>query len=312
MAFVVLSPCPTAIVAHKLSSNYNQTLISNSPNPNLRLYSSNQSPLPLSTPHHHHHHRLLCRDATITNLDFEDPVEIDWGDEDMVGAPWEGAVVYRRDPTATHLEYCTTLERLGLGKVSSELSRSRASAMGMRVAKGVKEHPLGTPVLVSVDVGRRRKGELRLDGIVRTVLSLGCNRCGEPAAESVFSNFTLLLTEEPIEETGVIDMGRIFGEDKNRSAVSNGEEDDDDDAIDLDDRLYFPAKEKEIDISKQIRDLVHIEITINAICDPSCKGLCLKCSANLNSGVCICSRKQEPMEKPHGPLGNLREQLQKK
>ncbi|KAK9115100.1 hypothetical protein Syun_021897 [Stephania yunnanensis] len=231
----------------------------------------------------------------------------------MVGAPWEGAVVYRRDATATHLEYCTTLERLGLGKVSSEVSRSRASAMGMRVANGVKEYPLGTPVLVSVDVGRRRKkGELRLDGIVRTVLSLGCNRCGEPAAESVFSNFTLLLTEEPIEETEVIDMGCIFGEDKSRSTVSNGEEDDNDDAIDLDDRLYFPAEEKEIDISKQIRDLVHIEITINAICDPSCKGLCLKCGANLNSGVCICSRKQESKEKPYGPFGNLKEQLQKK
>ncbi|KAF9620872.1 hypothetical protein IFM89_015113 [Coptis chinensis] len=237
------------------------------------------------------------------NYDFEE--------ETNDNSPWEGAIVYKRNATVTHLEYCTTLERLGLGKLSTQVSKSRASTMGLRVTKGVKEFKMGTPVLVSVDVCRK-KGKLRLDGIVKTVLSLGCNRCGEPAAECVFSNFTLLLTEEAIEEGDVINMGVIFGESKKNTYNGTGEDEDEDDdvLIDLDDRLYFPAEVNEIDISKNIRDMVHVEITINAVCNSKCKGLCLRCGVNLNTSKCRC-RKQED-DKNVGPLGNLRKEMQKK
>ncbi|KAJ0985750.1 hypothetical protein J5N97_004106 [Dioscorea zingiberensis] len=68
-----------------------------------------------------------------------------------------------------------------------------------------------TPVLVSVDV-MRRKLKLKLDGIIRTVITLGCKRCAEPAAERIFSNFTLLLIEYPIEEARdyVLSMEQTF------------------------------------------------------------------------------------------------------
>lgn len=135
-------------------------------------------------------------------------------------------------------------------------------------------------------------------------------RCGEPAAECVFSNFSLLLTEEPPEEPEVINMGVLFGEDK-LNGGSEGKEEDDEASIDLDDHLYFPSEQREIDISKNIRDMVHVEITINAICNPSCQGLCLKCGLNLNTGSCVC-RKEKLMEKGYGPLGNLRKQMQRK
>jgi len=86
-------------------------------------------------------------------------------------SPWEGALVYRRDAAVHHLEYASTLERLGLGDLSSHDSRARAAAMGL----GTLDQPQTTPVLVSLDVARRR-GRLRLDGIVRTVITLGCFR----------------------------------------------------------------------------------------------------------------------------------------
>ncbi|KAL2539269.1 Protein of unknown function (DUF177) [Abeliophyllum distichum] len=230
-------------------------------------------------------------------------------EEDDEGCPWEGAIIYKRDPGISHLEYCTTLERLGLGKISSEVSKFRASEMGIRVTKSVKDYPNGTPVLVSIDV-TRKKGNMRLDGIIRTVISLGCNRCGEPAAESVYSNFSLLLSEEPIQEPETINMGVIFGEDKFKSfGTSEDDESDDDALIDPEDRLYFPPEEKFIDISKNIRDLVHIEITINSICDPRCKGLCLRCGTNLNVSSCNC-KTHEVEEKSYGPLGGLKKQMQ--
>ncbi|XP_077247027.1 BTB/POZ domain protein, putative (DUF177) [Tasmannia lanceolata] len=211
-------------------------------------------------------------------------------DED-VGSPWEGAIIYKRDPSISHIEYCTTLERLGLEKLSADVSRSRAAEMGLRVTRGVKDYPLGTPVQISVDITRKKK-KLKLDGIVRTVITLGCNRCAEPTAECIFSNFTLLLTEEPIEEPDTISMGTIFGEDKFKKTYGSSEDEDDEDSIDLDDQLFFPAEEKEIDISKHIRDIVHLEITITSICDPSCKGVCLNCGTNLNRSSCNCSKQE--------------------
>ncbi|KAK3023569.1 hypothetical protein RJ639_044954 [Escallonia herrerae] len=231
----------------------------------------------------------------------DNEVTDDWRDQEEEGTQdvWEGAVVYQRNPLMSHIEYCTTLERLGLGKLSTEVSKARASLMGMRVTSAVKDFPLGTPVLISLDV-IRKKQKLRLDGIIKTVITLGCNRCGELAAECVFSNFSLILTEEPIEEPDIIDMGVIFGED-NLGTSSEG--------VDVEDWLYFPPEQKAIDISKPIRDMVHLEITINALCDPACKGLCLKCGMNLNTSSCKCS-KERVAEKGYGPLAGLRTQVQ--
>ncbi|KAJ7959796.1 DUF177 domain-containing protein [Quillaja saponaria] len=255
-----------------------------------------------------------CMKTDVHSFTEENTISLDWDDQEDIedtGKPWEGAIIYKRNPSISHIEYCTTLERIGLGKLSTEVSKSRASIMGLRVTKAVKDFPLGTPVQVSVDVTRKKK-KLRLDGIIKTVITLGCNRCGEPAAECIFSDFSLLLAEDPIEEPEIINMGLIFGEDRFKSTGNSDEDGDDDEAsIDLDDRLHFPLEDKEIDISKHIRDRVHLEITINAICDPSCKGLCLKCGTNLNTSSCICSN-HEVKGKGFGPLGNLKKQMQQR
>lgn len=103
-------------------------------------------------------------------------------------------------------------------------------------------------------------------------------------------------------------MGMIFGED--RSKIASGVEDGDDGSIDLDDRLYFPPDEKVIDISKNIRDLVHVEITIDAVCGPNCEGLCLRCGTNLNISNCKCGKQSVEKEKGYGPLKDLRNQMQ--
>ncbi|KAG5015435.1 hypothetical protein JHK85_021571 [Glycine max] len=171
-----------------------------------------------------------------------------------------------------------------------------------------KSHfPNGTPVQISIDVTKKKK--LRLDGIIKTVITLLCNRYCAPSAESIFSEFSLLLTDKPLEEPETIDKGVIFGEDKLTTSGNSGEDDDDDALIDMDDQLYFPPEQKQIDISKNIRDRVHLEITMNSVYGPGCKGMCLKCGQNFNTGNCNCS-KQEVQEKSFGPLGNLKEKMQ--
>lgn len=112
------------------------------------------------------------------SFDEENTIDFDWddrGDIEDTGSPWEGAVVYKRNPSVSHVDYCTTLERLGFGKLSTEVSKSRASVMGLRVTKAVKDYPQGTPVHISIDI-TRKKHKLRLDGILKTVITLGCNR----------------------------------------------------------------------------------------------------------------------------------------
>jgi hypothetical protein len=271
-------------------------------------------------------------------------------DED---SPWEGALVYRRDAAVHHLEHATTLERLGLGGLSSPDSRARAAAMGM----GPPDQP-HTPVLVSLDVTRRR-ARLRLDGIVRTVITLGCfrfalpvfllscslnidddilallpstcckmflllllllpPRCAEPAPQGIFANFSLLLTEDPVEEPDVVDLGTVFYDEDAATGASSSALDEDDQDVDWDDRLHFPAGDREIDISKNIRDIVHLEITMDAVCSPSCKGLCLACGENLNtsSGGCACACSKERQRGPNsvkgpGPLKELLKPIQKR
>lgn len=231
--------------------------------------------------------------------------------EDDGGSPWEGALVYKRNASVSHVEYCTTLERLGLGRLSTQVSKARASMMGLSVTKAVKDYPSGTPVQVSVDVTRKRT-KLRLDGIIKTVLTLECNRCCKPIAECIYSNFSLLLTEEQVEEPDIIDFGTIFDDNKFQSSSADYVDEDYDEAsIDWDDRLYFPPEEKEIDISKNIRDLVHIEITIDSVCDQNCRGLCLKCGTNLNTSSCNCD-EETLNEEGYGPLKDLKKRLQSK
>ncbi|KAI0491380.1 hypothetical protein KFK09_025640 [Dendrobium nobile] len=249
--------------------------------------------------------------------DFDAMVdELEPDEEDLAASPWEGAVVYRRDASVAHVEYATTLERLGLAKLASGFSRSRASAMGIRLpARMAKDSALAneTPVLISIDVTRRKR-KLKLDGILRTVITLRCNRCTEPAAESIFSNFTLLLTEDPVEEEqDEINMGVLYGQEniKSPTGICNDEIEVDEKLIDQDDKLYFPAEEKEIDISKHIRDLVHVEITVSAVCNAGCKGLCLQCGTNLNKKSCNCSQKAEQATE-YGPLRDLRKQMQQR
>uniref|UniRef100_A0A0E0K7B4 Uncharacterized protein n=1 Tax=Oryza punctata TaxID=4537 RepID=A0A0E0K7B4_ORYPU len=215
-----------------------------------------------------------------------DPEEEEEEEGEEEGSPWEGAVVYRRDASVHHLEYATTLERLGLGDLSSPHSRARAATMGILILSSTGDSPNDhTPVLVSVDVARRR-GRLRLDGILRTVITLGCYGCAEPAPQEEQTKAPLL---------------------------TGSQEDEDDEDIDWDDRLHFPAGEKEIDISKHVRDIIHLEITLEALCSPTCKGLCLGCGENLNTSSCSCNtEKQQAKNVPRrGPLKDLLKPLQR-
>ena len=80
-------------------------------------------------------------------------------------------------------------------------------------------------------------------------------RCAEPAAEGVFANFSLLLTEDPVEEPDVVDLGTVYQEDRTKFPSITGSEDENDKDIHWDNRLHFSIGEKEVDILKNLRDI---------------------------------------------------------
>jgi hypothetical protein len=101
--------------------------------------------------------------------------------------------VYRRDTSVHHIEYATTLKCPGLGDLSSPDARTRAAAMGILF-----------PARLTRPIALQPPAPLR------TVITLGCFRRAEPATEGIFTIFFLLLTEVPVEEPDVIDLGTIY------------------------------------------------------------------------------------------------------
>jgi hypothetical protein len=180
---VVPSACLNQLRVYSLKSKGSASLNPCFPLVQYKLpWSITQDKHPVSKSKPHSILTSTARDCIRTNNQSteEKGVSFDGGDQvqeviEDTGSPWEGAVIYKRNPSVSHVEYCTTLERLGLGEHSTEISKSSASVMGLRVTKAVKDYPLGTPVQISIDV-TRKKQKLRLDGIIRTVISLCCNR----------------------------------------------------------------------------------------------------------------------------------------
>lgn len=243
-------------------------------------------------------------------------------EEEEQGTPWEGAIIFKRSAAQAQFEYVTTLERLGLTRFSSDKAMTLAFDMGL--GKVEVDGIVGTPVLISLDCSKEGRNDIRVDGIIRTALALVCNRCLAPCAERIFASFNLLLTDAPVEEPTQPNLGVVLGDNPH---IWSAEADDDAEAeldIDLDDKLHFPREEKELDISKYLRDTIHLEIPAKSLCDNDCPGFCFGCGVNLNTDTCRCGKQKKSKNNVNvedllglnknkdiwGPLEQLKKQLE--
>ena len=82
--------------------------------------------------------------------------------------------------------------------------------------------------------------------------------------------------------------------------------------LDLDDKLHFPRTDKFIDISKYIRDTVHLEMPLQCLCDLHCKGKCIDCGINLNQDSCKCDlgARKKNRQSIWDPLRELKQKLE--
>lgn len=60
--------------------------------------------------------------------------------------------------------------------------------------------------------------------------------------------------------------------------------------IDKNFRLDYPITTQDtiIDLNDDLRQEVLLDYPLKPLCDPDCKGLCVKCGKNLNEGQCDC------------------------
>ncbi|CAI5472058.1 unnamed protein product [Closterium sp. Yama58-4] len=153
----------------------------------------------------------------------------------------------------------------------------------------------GTAVVVRMRSSKEGR-DIRLDGTAQTVFAMQCHRCLCPVTEPIYSEFSLLLSASPLHEPTKRSLGVILDAPSSSFNSLPADYDDGDEGdmldLDLDDKLYFPPDQRIIDVSKYVRDTVHLEIPLKVRCSPGCRGMCLGCGANLNVKACSCGEDE--------------------
>lgn len=125
--------------------------------------------------------------------------------------------------------------------------------------------PWAAPVEASFNISMAGSGEVIARGHVHGVLQQACRRCLEPLERTFDGDLTMVfIDEEDFEEDG-----------------------DEDGATRI-----IHASDRELDLSRAVREEVFLAIEPYVVCSPECKGLCPGCGTNLNDGSCTCERNE--------------------
>lgn len=125
------------------------------------------------------------------------------------------------------------------------------------------------------------KDRFRLEGRVKSELELLCSRCLEAFRLPVDTAFDLRYL--PSSEA---------------ASASDHEVPDDD----LETSYY---REGQIDLNELMREQFYLALPMKPLCRIDCRGLCVQCGTNLNSGSCSCAPAWE--DPRLAPLRELRQ-----
>jgi uncharacterized protein len=156
--------------------------------------------------------------------------------------------------------------RLDLRQVRAERGATRAVQIHDTVASRIDEIPFVSPVEGTITL-TNLGAVLRIEGRLRTVATLTCDRCGSPFA------YDLDATVE--EEAG-------WGSATAVGSAAEGETS----------YLVQAGESIELDVEMLARDALVLALPMAAHCSPDCPGLCAGCGANLRLEACRCA--QEP------------------
>ena len=142
---------------------------------------------------------------------------------------------------------------------------------------------VGAPVALAFDI-QKDADRFRLVGTVRSELELACSRCLEP--------FTL-----PIDAA----FDQRYLPASNASGEAETQVEDEDVGT-----SYY--RDDQIDLNELIREQFYLALPMKPLCQDACRGLCVQCGTNLNTGTCDCEPVwEDPRLAPLKGLGRTRE-----
>ncbi len=110
----------------------------------------------------------------------------------------------------------------------------------------------------------RAPTEVWVRGQVSSVLQLNCSRCSEPFSFPVHEDFTV----------------------RYRAPLAGEAEEEH--ALDLEELDIDFLDEDVIDVNELIQENILLALPVKPLCHEGCRGLCPRCGANLNAGICQC------------------------
>jgi uncharacterized protein len=87
---------------------------------------------------------------------------------------------------------------------------------------------------------------------------------------------------------------------KQRLIVQLGGMADNEDEQDI---IFLPENTTEIDISPYLKEMVLLNHPLKMLCQEECRGICPRCGADLNTGVCMCP--EQPVDPKWDALRKL-------
>lgn len=142
------------------------------------------------------------------------------------------------------------LDRIPAGRSESVVSERIGLELGVEGPDAVSL--TGTLVVDDLEGRCVVRGELEAEGTV------ACGRCLEPFTQSFAAPFAAVILRDAGHET--------------------------DDA----ETLVLHQRRGEIDLGDALREAVILALPQAQVCREDCRGLCVRCGANLNEGLCSC------------------------
>ena len=144
--------------------------------------------------------------------------------------------------------------------------------LNQRLGRGVRDFQVGQGM--AVDVEYYRAGlDLFFQGSVRSEVVGTCARCLEEYPFPLDRRFAFVLT--PRAAAGVA-AGQLSVEETELSTYTG----------------------EEVDLTPLVYEETIVALPTRALCAEGCRGLCVRCGANLNEGPCGCVQAAEPAPHP--------------
>jgi len=153
---------------------------------------------------------------------------------------------------------------LDLTRYRQPVSHFARTFQPLEVGGEVDAYEIVAPAELEFDI-HKDKDKFRLVGRVRTELELSCSRCLEPyrfPIDAAFDQRYLPSSESASEAEREIEEN------------------------DLETSYY---REDRIDLNELMREQFYLALPMKPLCADECKGLCVRCGTNLNTGTCDCA-----------------------